>query len=137
MSKLSSWLAAVAAVCVAGCGDGRELLSSPTGPSGPVAVATPTVPSSCAVPNAPDDLSVKVTGTAVNLSWSPVNDASDYVVLVGTTPSGSDILLTNTTEASYTLEGVEPGTHFARVLTHNWCGTSESLDAVAFTVAKE
>ena len=130
------WIAAVAAVCVAGCADGGGALSSPTGPSSPLDVGTPTVPSSCAVPNVPDDLSASVTGSAVSLAWSPVNDATDYVVVVGSTPSGSDILMTNTTEASYTLEGVEPGTRFARVHAHNWCGTSDSSGAVAFTVAK-
>jgi len=135
MNRLSVWSAAVVAVCVAGCADGRGVLSSPTGPSGPLAVTTPTVPSSCAVPAAPGNLSATVTGAVVSLTWSRVNDAADYVVLVGNTPSGSDILLTNTTVTSHTLESVEPGTHFARVHAHNWCGTSESSEAVAFTIS--
>jgi hypothetical protein len=122
----------MAAVCVAGCADGSGLLSSP---SGPLAVTTPTVPSSCAVPAAPGNLTATITGAAVSLAWLQVGDATDYVVLVGSTPSSSDTALTNTTEASHTLESVGSGTHFARVHAHNWCGTGEASDPVAFTIS--
>jgi hypothetical protein len=135
MSRLSLGIAALVAVCVAGCADGGGTLSSPTAPSSPLAVATPAAPSSCAVPSSPGDLSVTVTGAAVSLTWSAVRDASDYVVLIGNTPDSSDVLLTNTTDVAASLESVEPGTHFARVHAHNWCGTSDSSDAVAFTIS--
>jgi hypothetical protein len=76
-----------------------------------------------------------VIGTAVTLVWSPVADASDYVVLVGNTPSSADLLLTNTTEPAQTIDGAEPGNHFAHVRAHNWCGTSESSEPVSFTIS--
>jgi hypothetical protein len=135
MGRLSLGFAALAAVWVAGCADGGSTLLSPTGPSSPLAVATPTSPSSCAVPSVPSGLSVSVTAGAVSLTWSPVSEASDYVVLIGNTPSSADVLLTNTTDSTQTLESMEPGSHFARVHAHNWCGTSESSDPVEFTIS--
>jgi hypothetical protein len=124
------WIAAVALVAIAGCANGGERL---TGPS-PVTAVTPTVPANCTVPAAPGHLSADVTGASVNLSWSAVDDASDYVVLVGWTPVSSESVLTNTSEAQHWIESVAAGTHFARVLAHNWCGTSASSEPIAFTV---
>ena len=118
-----------ALVSAAGCADGGQL----TSPS-PVAVVTPPVPSSCAVPGVPDNLSVEVIGASVSLSWSAVSDATDYVVLVGATPDSSETVLTNTSEAHRWIENIPMGTHFARVHAHNWCGTSEASQAVAFSV---
>ena len=40
-------------------------------------------------------------------------------------------------EAYHWIESIAPGTHFARVHAHNWCGTSEASAAVAFSVAVE
>jgi hypothetical protein len=77
-----------------------------------------------------------VNGTAVNLAWSPVDEADDYVVQVGSTPMTSDILFTNTVEAHQDLERVDPGTHYARVYSHNWCGTSSSSLPVSFTTSE-
>ena len=124
------WIAVAAAACVAGCANGSTGL---TGPS-PLAVATPSVPSSCAVPGAPDNLSADVTGTTVSLSWSTVGDASDYVVLVGWTPNSSETVFTNTSQAHHSIDDLPQGTHFARVRAHNWCGTSESSESMKFTV---
>ena len=120
----------VALVSVAACADGGGQLTSPS----PVAVVTPTVPSSCTVPGVPGNLSAEVTGASVSLSWSAVGDATDYVVLVGGTPVSSETVLTNTSEAHHWIESIALGTHFARVHAHNWCGTSESSEAVAFSV---
>jgi hypothetical protein len=130
------WMTAAAAVLattLTGCADSGALLSSPTAPS-VAGVTTPTVPSTCTVPSAPDDLSAAVTGAAVSLAWSPVDAALDYVLLIGRTPSASDILLTNTSESHHNLEQMEPGTLFARVHAHNWCGTSEASKPITFTV---
>jgi len=124
------WIAVAAAACVAGCANGSTGL---TGPS-PLAVATPSVPSSCAVPGAPEDLSADVTGTTVSLSWSTVGDASDYVVLVGWSPTSSETVFTNASEAHHSIDDLPRGTHFARVHAHNWCGTSASSEPITFTV---
>ena len=124
------WIAVVAAACVVGCANGNNGL---TGPS-PLAVATPSVPSSCAVPGAPGSLSADVTGSIVTLSWSAVGDATDYVVLVGRTPASTETVLTNTPDTFHLMAGLATGTHFARVHAHNWCGTSEASDPISFTV---
>jgi hypothetical protein len=130
MRGVKMWIAAAAAACVAGCANsGAEL----TGPS-PVAVATPSVPSSCTVPGAPSDLSADVIGSSVSLSWSDVNDASDYVVLIGWAPTSAETLLTNTAASNHWIAEIPAGTHFARVHAHNWCGTSASSAPITFTV---
>jgi hypothetical protein len=130
MRAVKMWIAVAAAACVAGCANGSSGLTSPS----PLAVATPSVPSSCAVPGAPDNLSADMTGNTVNLSWSAVGDASDYVVLVGWTPGSSETALTNTSETHHSIDDLPRGTHFARVHAHNWCGTSESSEPISFRV---
>ena len=130
MRAVKMWIAVAAAACVAGCANGSSGLTSPS----PLAVATPSVPSSCAVPGAPDNLSADVSGTTVSLSWSTVGDASDYVVLVGWTPGSSETALTNTSETHHSIDDLPRGTHFARVHAHNWCGTSESSEPISFRV---
>jgi hypothetical protein len=130
MRGMKMGIAAAAAVCVVGCANGSAGLSSPS----PVAVATPSVPSSCTVPGAPSDLSADVTGSSVSLSWSGVSDASDYLVLIGWTPTSAETLLTNTAASSHSIAEIPAGRHFARVHAHNWCGTSASTPPIAFTV---
>ena len=130
MRAVKMWIAVAAAACVAGCANGSSGLTSPS----PLAVATPSVPSSCAVPGAPDNLSADMTGSTVSLSWSAVGDASDYVVLVGRTPGSSETALTNTSETHHSIDDLPRGTHFARVHAHNWCGTSESSEPISFRV---
>jgi len=122
------WIAA-AALVASGCADG----GSATSPS-PLAVATASVPSTCTVPGAPHDLSADVSGSAVTLSWSPVGDAVDYVVLVGRTPATSDTVLTNTRDTSHTIAPIAAGTHYARIHAHNWCGTGEPSGPISFRV---
>jgi hypothetical protein len=117
-------------VSTAGCADSGGGLTSPS----PVAVATPTVPSSCTVPEVPANLSADVDGASVNLEWSTVGDAADYVVAIGWSPSSAETLLTNTTDAHHWIETLPAGMHFARVHAHNWCGTSASSEAVRFTI---
>jgi len=124
------WIAVAAAACVAGCANGSTGLIGPS----PLAVATPSVPSSCAVPGAPEDLSADVTGTTVSLSWSTVGDASDYVVLVGWSPTSSETVFTNASGPHHAIDDLPRGTHFARVHAHNWCGTSASSEPITFTV---
>lgn len=130
MKVMRAVIVVAALVSAAGCGDGSGQLTSPS----PVAVVSPPLPSNCAVPGVPDNLSAEVIGASVSLSWSAVNDATDYVVLIGATPLSSETVLTNTSEAYYRIERIAVGTHFARVHAHNWCGTSEASQAVALSV---
>jgi len=53
-------------------------------------------------------------GTVVTLAWNAVSGATEYVVLVGSTPGSSDQLSTNTTNTSYTWTA-KNGRQYARV----------------------
>jgi hypothetical protein len=128
--RVKVWVAFAAAACVSGCANGG---SGPINPS-PLAVVTPSAPSSCAEPSAPSNLSANVNGSSVSLSWSSVDEATDYVVLVGWTPMGSETVLTNTSESHHSIDQLPSGTHYARVHAHNWCGTSESSTPAQFTI---
>lgn len=126
--KLSIGMAAL--VIAAGCANGGGGLTEPS----PLAAATPGTPSSCTVPEVPSDLSADVDGASVNLEWSSVGEAADYVLAIGWSPSSAETLLTNTSEAHHWIETLPSGTHFARVHAHNWCGTSPSSESISFTV---
>ena len=75
-----------------------------------------------------------MTGSSVTLAWSAVGDASDYVVLVGSTPTSSETVFTNTVDVQHSIDGLPAGTHFARVHAHNWCGTSAPSEPITFRV---
>jgi hypothetical protein len=129
MRVLRVWIGIAALMSAAGCANGGGL----TNPS-PLAVTGPTVPSSCAVPDVPTNVSAEVSGATVSLSWSTVGDAADYVVAVGWSAASAETLLTNTPVSHHSIEGLVAGTHYARVHAHNWCGTSAPSDPVSFTV---
>ena len=101
-----------AAVTVA-CSGADGVNSSPTGPSTtPTHPASqPQAPASCV----PQNLRVaSIQGTAVRLEWSAVSGASEYLVLVGSTPGSSDQLFTNTGNPYYAWTA-RSGRQYARV----------------------
>jgi hypothetical protein len=57
------------------------------------------------------------------------------LILVGTTPSSSNSLSTNTTQTTYTWT-ISPGTYYARVQSKNGSTTSGSSNEVSFTVTQ-
>jgi hypothetical protein len=136
MIRVSLGVVALAAAVAAGC-SGSEGTASPTGPSASTSSGSSAPPqASCTMPNAPANLRVDaVQGTTVSLSWSAVSGASEYLVLVGSTPGSSNELSTNTSQANYTYGGVKPGTHYARIQAKNACGTSGSSNQVEYSIA--
>ena len=123
----------LAAAITGACGGADEVSSTPTGPS-----STPSTPSSQPQPApascVPSNLHVATKqGSVVTLGWNAVNGASEYLILVGSTPSSSDLLSTNTTNNSYTWTA-RPGEQYARVQAK--CGGSygSSSNEVGFTV---
>jgi hypothetical protein len=130
MRAVTLSIAVTVAACATGCANSNSGLTAPS----PVAVVTPSAPSSCAIPGVPSHLSADVEGDRVNLTWSSVDDASDYVVRVGWTPMSSETVLTNTSDSHQTLDDLPSGTHYARVNAHNWCGTSDASEPITFTV---
>jgi hypothetical protein len=57
---------------------------------------------------------VSIQGTVVTLAWNGVSGATEYVVLVGSSPGSSDQLSTNTTNTNYTWTA-KGGHQYARV----------------------
>jgi hypothetical protein len=124
----------LAAAVTGACGGAEGVSSSPTGPSSSTTASSQPQPGpqgSCV----PANLAVvSVQGTVITLQWSAVSGASEYAVLVGSTPSSSDLLSTNTTNSNYTWTA-KPGRQFARVQAKcggSWGGSSNEVD---FTVA--
>jgi hypothetical protein len=133
MSRVRLTFVAIATALAVACGEG-DAVQTPTGPSGTGSSQQPPQ-AGCSRPNAPANLAVaSVAGTTVTLTWSAVNGATQYVVLVGRSPSSSDILSTNTTNTNYQWGGVPQGQHYARVQAMNSCGTSGSSNEINFTV---
>jgi hypothetical protein len=125
MKRVGAFFIALAAAFTMACGGADSVGSSPTAPS------QPTAPSSGL--SAPGNLTVAVSGTSVTLTWSGVNGAAEYVVLVGNVQGNSNVLSTNTTHTNYTWT-VGSGTYYARVQAKNGNVTSGSSNEVSFTI---
>lgn len=106
----------LAAAITGACGGADEVSSSPTGPSTTTTTTTtPPPPPASQASCTPTNLTVaSIQGTVVTLQWSAVSGATEYLVLVGSAPSSSDQLSTNTTNNSYTWTA-KNGRQFARV----------------------
>jgi hypothetical protein len=130
MRRAAVLIVALAATFAVACGDGETESASPTAPSGGSGS-----PGSCSIPSAPTNLAVAVVGTSdVVLTWNASPNASQYVVLAGSTPSSSNKLLTNAGNTRFPWSGMGPGTFYVRVQAMNSCGTSGSSNEVTFTI---
>jgi hypothetical protein len=132
MKRVGVLFIVLAAAVTIACGGADNAGSSPTSPSSTPGQSTsqPTNPSGL---NAPANLTVAANGSSVTLSWSSVNGANEYLVLVGTTSGNSDKLFTNTTQTSYTWT-VGSGVYYARVQAKNGSVTSGSSNEVTFAI---
>ena len=122
----------LAAAVTGACGGADSASSSPTGPSSTPTASSqpPPAPASCV----PANLRVgSIQGTTVTLQWNAVTGATEYLILVGSAPSSSDRLSTNTSNTSYTWTA-SPGRQYARVQAK--CGGSwgSSSNEVEVTV---
>jgi hypothetical protein len=124
----------LAAAVTGACGGADGASSSPTGPS---STSTPTSSQPQPQPSqgscVPANLRVGMVGTVVTLEWNAVSGATEYLVLVGSTPSSSDRLSTNTTNSSYTWTA-SPGRQYARVQAKCAGSWGASSNEVEFTV---
>jgi Fibronectin type III domain. len=138
MTRAGLCFIAIAAAVTIGCGSENEGASSPTGPSSPTSSSNPPPQSSCtAPPAAPSNLRVATqNGSQITLEWSASSGATQYEVIVGTTPSSSNTLLTNTGQNSYTFTA-PTGTHYARVQAKNACGSSAASNEITFFVSPQ
>jgi len=134
MKRVGIFLIALAAAVTMACGGADNESASPTAPSGSGGGASQPAPApSNGGLSAPANLTVKVSGTQVTLTWSSTG-APEYLVLVGTASSSSNALSTNTTQTTYTWT-VSPGSYYARVQSKNGTATSGSSNEVNFTVS--
>lgn len=121
----------LAAAVTGACGGADGASSSPTGPSSttPTTSSQPQPQGSCV----PANLTASVAGTVVTLQWSAVSGATEYTVLVGSTPSSADQLSTNTTNSNYSWTA-RSGRQFARVQAKCGGAWGGSSNEVEFTV---
>lgn len=116
MTRVGMLSIVLAAAVTGACGGADSASSSPTGPS-TTTTTTSSQPQPTPQPAAcvPTNLHVaNKQGTVVTLEWNAVSGATEYVVLVGSSPGSSDQLSTNTTNTSYTWTA-KGGRQFARV----------------------
>ena len=81
-------VAALAALMTASCGDESSNLA--TGPSSARCTSLPAAPSNLRV--------TSIVRTTVEVSWNAVPGATGYTLMVGSTPGGTDELLSDTSQ---------------------------------------
>ena len=138
MKRAGVFFIAIAAAVTIACGHSEnEESSSPTGPSSQPSSNNPPQSSCTAAPAAPSNLRVAAqNGSQITLEWSAVSNATQYEIMVGRTPSSSDVLFTNTNTNHYTWTAAT-GTQYARVGAKNACGNSPSSNEVILTVSAQ
>jgi len=122
----------LAAAVTGACGGAESTDSSPTAPSSTPSTPSsqPQAPASCV----PANLRVaSMQGTAVTLQWNAVSGATEYTILVGSTPGSADHLSTNTTNTSYSWTARQ-GLQYARVQSKCNGAYGASSNEIAYTV---
>jgi hypothetical protein len=116
------------AAITSACASGENLSPAPTAPTPtPPSTTQPTPPptSSCR-PGAASNLSSTLSGSTRTLTWTAGTNATDYDIQIGYTSGGSEFVRDNTTHTHYTWTGggsATTGTFYARVHSHNSCGS--------------
>ena len=120
-----------------GCSDDNDAIATgPTNTSDVNALASAIggSPSGCNLPSAPANLQVaSMTGSTVELAWSPVAGATSYSVMVGTTPGGTDVLFNESSKASFRFTAPD-GRSYARVEASTACGHGPATGSISFVV---
>ena len=125
------------AVLAGACASGENSSPAPTAPT-PTASAPPPSnppPSSSCLPGAASNLSVTQNLSTRVLTWTAGDKATDYDVQIGTISGSSDIVRDNTTQTNYTWTGGgsgTTGTFYARVHSHNSCGSGPASAELIF-----
>jgi len=121
------------------CGSGENSSPAPTAPTPtpPPSTPPPTTPppSNSCLPSAATNLSVTQNLSTRVLTWTAGAKATDYDVQIGSTSGSSDIVRENTTHTDYTWTGGgsgTTGTFYARVHSHNSCGSGPASAELVF-----
>jgi hypothetical protein len=118
------------AVLAGACASGEDPNPGPTAPTptpppnAPPARNPP--PSTSCRPGAASNLTSTLSGSTRTLTWTAGDRATDYDIQIGTASGASDIVRDNTTHTNYTWTGGgsgTTGTFYARVHSHNSCGS--------------
>jgi hypothetical protein len=120
----------VVALLAGGCASGEDSSPAPTAPTPTPPPATPPPaqppPSNSCLPGAASNLSSSLSGSTRTLTWTAGANATDYDIQIGYTTGGSEFVRDNTTHTNYTWTGGgsgTTGTFYARVHSHNSCGS--------------
>ncbi len=115
MNRVGVLSMALAAAITGACGGSDSVSPAPTSPSPTTSTTTTPAPAPSQSSCVPANLRVtNKQGTVVTLAWDAVSNATEYMVLVGSAPSSSDQLSTNTTNTNYTWTA-KTGQQYARV----------------------
>ena len=122
------------AILAGACASGENSSPAPTAPTPTPPPSTPPPPSNSCLPSAATNLSVTQNLSTRVLTWTAGAKATDYDIQIGSTSGGSDLARENTTHTDYTWTGGgsgNTGTFYARVHSHNSCGSGPaSLELV-------
>src|SRR5262245_1247510 len=98
MTRVGMLSIVLAAAVTGGCGAADDVSPAPTSPSPTTSTTTTPAPAPSQQACVPANLRLaSKQGTVVTLEWNAVSGATEYTVLVGSAPSSSDQLATNTT----------------------------------------
>jgi hypothetical protein len=89
----------------------------------------------CPLPAAPTNLSMTQSGPVVDFRWDASIGAASYLLVVGSTPGGADLLVSNVGLTTTLTATGPPGTYYVRLLAQNACGNSAgSSNEVVVTI---
>jgi hypothetical protein len=124
------------ALLAGACASGENPSPAPTAPTPTPTPSTPTPPpSNSCLPSAATNLSVTQNLNTRVLTWTAGARATDYDIQIGSTSGGSDLVRENTTQTNYTWTGGgsgNTGTFYARVHSHNSCGSGPASAEYVF-----
>ena len=123
------------AMLAGACASGEDPSPAPTAPTTtppPATTPPPTPPpSNSCLPGAATNLSSSLSGSTRTLTWTAGANATDYDIQIGYTSGGSQFVRDNTTHTNYQWTGGgsgTDGTFYARVHSHNSCGSGPASD---------
>jgi len=125
------------AILAGACASGENSSPAPTAPTPTPSTPPPTTPppSNSCLPTAATNLSVTQNLSTRVLTWTAGAKATDYDIQIGSTSGGSDLVRENTTHTDYTWTGGgsgNTGTFYARVHSHNSCGSGPASMELVF-----
>jgi hypothetical protein len=132
-------LLATLAMLAGACASGENSSPAPTAPTPTPPPSTPPPsnppPSNSCLPSAATNLAVTQNLSTRVLTWTAGAKATDYDLQIGSVSGASDIVRDNTTHTDYTWTGGgsgTTGTFYARVHSHNSCGSGPPSAELVF-----